>query len=115
MAIQETLNRLERFDGALATNGASELKRDVSAESSAGAQAVCGPAKNSGYKEDSWRLHVLYVLGSLAIGAPFFIPGIPHRALFVTYFAVATVAMLALMIWGVIREVRNAWRVRKWR
>lgn len=67
----------------------------------------------SNYQPDSWWSHAAYGIGSLALVAPFFIPGIPHMALFVLYFAIASAALVTLLFWGAIREGLDAWRA--WR
>jgi Flp pilus assembly protein TadB len=113
MAIQKSQGRTARPRGALESTGAPELKQDASAQSSLGDASENTPTRGGAYEADSWRSAAAFGLGALALCAPFLIPGVSQRILFISYFAVAITALSALMAWGVIREAREAWRARK--
>lgn len=113
MAIQNSQGRTARPGGALENIGAPELKQDVSVKSSLEGAGENAPSRGAAYEGESWWTGVAFGLGALALWAPFLIPGIPKKGLFIGYFAVGLIVIIALMAWGVIREAREAWRARK--
>ena len=113
MAMQIPQGRTARPDGALETACASEIQLDVSVETSPDGANEVEPTSRRGYEAGSWWSHAGFGLGVLALWAPFLIPGIHLQGLLISYFALASGAMIVIMAWGVIREVREAWRARK--
>lgn len=69
--------------------------------------------EKSGRAAGPWWSHLAYGLGVMAFFAPFAIPGLNARTLFVIYFAVVTTAISFVLIWGVVRSVREAWAKRR--
>lgn len=115
MAMQISQGRRALPNSVRQTTRAPELELDVSAETSPDGTTESPTTTRGGYEGGTWLSHAAFGLGVLALWAPLLIPGIHLLGLLISYFALASVAMIVFMAWGVIREVREAWRARNWR
>lgn len=121
MAVQNPRGRQARPENAEVVR-VPLRKRDVSAETPVIEQAEHEPvepndriesSQREPYEPDSWWSHAAFGIGAIALVVPFFIPAIPRQGLLLTYLAIGATAMIAPMVWGVIRESREAWRLRR--
>ena len=113
MAIPHSHGRTPRHAGAVSPSRVPVIRQDVSAETPTEENQTSREVKEGECNADSWWSHAAFGFGTLALIGPFFIPGIPRRDLLITYFAGGVVVMMVPMLWGVIRETRTWWRLRK--
>lgn len=113
MSIPNSRGRTARPVGASQPSPVPETGLEV-AENSLSDEANEPQAREPrAYKADPWWSHAAWGLAMLALGLPYFIPGIPRQGLFVGYVIAATVGLAALMLWGAAHESLESWRA--WR
>ena len=114
--IMNTVNhrgRVTRSQGLSESSGASIHNPDPSAEMPIDTLQKPADRRRATHEDDSWWSHAAYGLGAAALSAPLFIPGIPVHGLILTYLALGATVIIALMLWGVVRESRESWLRRK--
>lgn len=73
--------------------------------------SVENPRKATG----PWWSHMAYGLGVILIFVPFMIPGVDSWTVFVIYMAAINSLIILALLWGVVRNVRAAFRRRRLR
>lgn len=113
MAIEYPRGRVADPHGAVETTTRAELHSGVCAQTPPEKTQKPVHTQGNRYQRGSWWSHAAYGLGAVALIVPFLIPGVTRFELVLTYLGSALTLTIGLMLWGMIREGREAWRLRR--